>query len=69
LPSLECDSLSFAKIVEASFTARRVMEEVLVPVSGQDETEPFVTDEPFDRAVHERQCEISLQSMLMMNAL
>jgi hypothetical protein len=42
------------KIVETSLTARGVMEEILVPVTCEDKTEPFVTDESFDRAVHGR---------------
>src|SRR5262249_46378270 len=52
LSSLECDGLAFMKIVETSFTARGAVEEVLVPVTGEDEPEPLVTDEPLDRAVH-----------------
>ena len=52
LTALERDGLSFAEVVEARSSARRVVEEVLIPVVGQDETEAFVTDEPLDRAVH-----------------
>jgi hypothetical protein len=44
------------------------VEEVLVPVTGQDETKPFVTDEPFDRAVHGRHGDL-LESTLIVNAL
>jgi hypothetical protein len=52
LYSLEPDGLSLSKIVETSFRARGAVEEVLVPVTCEDETEPFVTDQAFDRAVH-----------------
>jgi hypothetical protein len=52
LSSLERDGLSFTEIVETSFATRGGVEEVLVPIICQDETKPFVTDEPFDRAVH-----------------
>src|SRR6266851_3610095 len=54
LSPLERDGLPFTEIVETSFATCRAVEEVLVPVTGQDETKPFVTDEPFDRAVHGR---------------
>jgi hypothetical protein len=54
LSSLERDGLSLSKIVETSFHARGVVKEVFVPVTCEDETEPFVTDETFDRAVHGR---------------
>jgi hypothetical protein len=37
--------LSLSKIVETSVRARGVVEEVLIPVTREDETEPFVTDE------------------------
>jgi hypothetical protein len=52
LSSLECDGLSFTKVVETSLSARGVVKEVLVPITGQDETEPFVSDEAFDCAFH-----------------
>src|SRR4029453_5070271 len=58
LSSVEGDGLSFTKIVETSFSARGVVKEVLVPITGQDETEPFVTDEAFDRAVHGCHCNL-----------
>src|SRR6516164_6983047 len=54
LSSLERDGLSLSKIVETSVRARGVVEEVLVSVTCEDETEPFVTNEAFDRAVHGR---------------
>jgi hypothetical protein len=30
------------------------MEEVLIPVARRNETKPFVSYEPFDRAIHRR---------------
>jgi hypothetical protein len=54
LSSLERDGLSLSKIVETGVRARGVVEEVLGPVIGEDETEAFATDEAFDRAVHRR---------------
>jgi hypothetical protein len=58
LSSLERDGLSLSKIVETSFRARGVVEEVLLSVTCEDETEPFITDEAFDRAVHGRHCDL-----------
>jgi hypothetical protein len=58
LSSLKRDGLPFAKIVETSLTARRAVEEVLVPVTRQDEAEPLTTDEPLDRAVHGRHVDL-----------
>src|SRR4030095_424349 len=51
LSLVERDGLAFAQFVEARGDARRVVEEVLVPVARQNEAEPFLTDEAFDRAV------------------
>ena len=52
LASFERDGLSFAKVVEAGVVARRVVEEVLVPIVGEDETETLVAHQSLDRAVH-----------------
>src|SRR6476620_7887445 len=43
--------LPLAKLVERGLHASRLMEEILRPVACCDEPEPFVADEPFDRAV------------------
>src|SRR5215470_5831739 len=52
LASFERDGLSFAKVVEAGVVARRVVEEVLVPIVGEDEAETLAAHQPLDRAVH-----------------
>jgi hypothetical protein len=52
LTSLERDSLTFTEIIETRLTARGVVKEVLVLVTGQNETKTFVTYESFDCAVH-----------------
>src|SRR5689334_6625587 len=52
LTLLERHGLSFAQLVEARLPAGGVVEEVLGSVICQDETKPFVADEPLDGAVH-----------------
>jgi hypothetical protein len=54
LASVETDTLPFTKIVESRVGAGGVVEEVLVPVAGRNEAEPFIADETFDRAGHGR---------------
>jgi hypothetical protein len=58
LSPIEGDGLPFTKVIEPSFTARRIVEEVLVAIAGENETEPFVTDEAFDCAVHGRHSDL-----------
>jgi hypothetical protein len=52
LASLEGDGLSFAKIIESGLGAGRIVKEVLVAVTRQDESEAFVAHESLDRAIH-----------------
>jgi hypothetical protein len=58
LSPVKRDVLPFTEIVETSLGARGVVEEILVPVTGQDETKPFVTDEALNRAVHGCHCDL-----------
>jgi hypothetical protein len=48
---VERHGLSLAKTVEGLVTGRRV-EEVLAPIARRNKAKSFVTDEPFDRAIH-----------------
>src|SRR5437867_3294551 len=54
LSPLECDSLSFAELVERGLTAGGAVKEVLVSVGRQDEPESFVAHQPLDRAIQSR---------------
>src|SRR3954447_11448270 len=51
LPLLERYRLAFAEVVETNALAGRLMEEILAAVLGGDEAEPFVRNEPLDRAL------------------
>src|SRR4051794_41632 len=51
LPLFERHGLTFAQIVEPCAGAGRVVEEILVAIAGQNESESLVADEPLDRAV------------------
>src|SRR3990172_7759736 len=50
LAGLERHGLTFAKAVELYADARRLVEEVLAAILAEDETEPFLPDEPLNRA-------------------
>jgi hypothetical protein len=50
LSTLECDGLSFAKLVEGDLRTGRIVKKVLGSITGQNETEPFVADKTFDSA-------------------
>src|SRR4029078_2404618 len=52
LAAIERDGLAFAEIVETGVAARRVVKEVLVSVTGQDDPEALVSHESLDRTVH-----------------
>src|SRR3954464_6624938 len=52
LALFETDGLAFTQFVEPRALARRIVEEILVPVVRQDKTEALVADEPLDCAVH-----------------
>src|SRR4029077_19793401 len=62
LALFERHGLTFPKVVEPGVGAGRVVEEVLVAVARQDETETLVADEPFDRAVRRCHCESLLET-------
>src|SRR5258708_38448885 len=62
LALFERHGLTFTQVVEPGVGAGRVVEEVLVAVARQDETETLVADEPLDRAVHRCHCESLLET-------
>ena len=49
---IERHRLPLAELVERRPGACRLVEEVFRPVAGCDESEPFVTDETLDGAIH-----------------
>ena len=62
MAALERDALAFTQVIKPGVSARRVVEEILVAVVGENETEALVADETLDRAVHCRHCRKPLPS-------
>jgi hypothetical protein len=53
LALLECDGLTFPKIVEGDLVARRLVEKVLMAIAGCDEPEALVSHNFLDGAIHD----------------
>src|SRR5215203_1875377 len=49
---VEGHRLPLAELIECGARAGRLVEEVLGSVARRDKSKPFVTDEPFDGAIH-----------------
>jgi hypothetical protein len=49
---IERNGLSLTQLVEGRLGTSGLMKEVLTPVASRDETEPFVTHQSFDCAIH-----------------
>jgi hypothetical protein len=55
LADIERHGLTLAELIERGLGAGGLMEEVFRPIARRDEPEAFITDEPFDGAIH-RHC-------------
>jgi hypothetical protein len=61
LAGLERDGLPFAQLRERHSSARRLVKEVFLPVTGRDESESFVAHNPLDGPV--RGCHAIVSSL------